>query len=55
MKHVAQWLLTHGSLTAVRSFPHCSWSVYPRARETLEVVFAHRLHLSRRRPDAAQL
>ena len=26
MTHVAQCLLTHGSLTAVRSFPHCSWS-----------------------------
>jgi len=36
MKHVAQWLLTHGSLTAVRSFPHCSWSVYSGAGEALE-------------------
>ena len=28
---------------------------YPGARETLEVVLAHRLHLSWSRPDAAEL
>ena len=36
MKHVAQWLLTHGSLKAVRSFPHCSWSVQSCAGAALE-------------------
>ncbi len=38
MTQIAQCLLTHGSLTVVRSFPHCSWSVHASARETLEVV-----------------
>jgi hypothetical protein len=55
MTQVAQCLLTHGSLTVVRSFTHCSWSVHPGARQTLTVVLAHRLRLGRRRPDAAQL
>jgi len=45
MTQVAQCLLAHGSLTVVRSFPHCSWSVYSRARQTFEVVLAHQLHL----------
>ena len=48
MTQVAQCLLTHGSLTVVRSFPHYSWSVHSRARQTLEVVLAHRLHLGGR-------
>jgi hypothetical protein len=44
MTQVAQCLLTHGSLTVVRSFPHCSWSVYPGAGQAFEVVLVDRLH-----------
>jgi len=35
--------------------PNCLKRVYPGARETLEVVLAHRLYLGWCRPDAAQL
>jgi hypothetical protein len=34
---------------------HRPWSVHPSARETLEIVLAHRLHHCRRRPIAAKL
>jgi len=34
---------------------HCLRRVHSRARETLEVVLADRLHLGWRRPDAAEL
>ena len=34
---------------------HCRKRVHPGAREALEVVLAHRLHLGRRGPHAAEL
>src|ERR1035437_4169259 len=42
-----------GERSSVRK--HWSWRVYSRARKTLEVVFAHRLHLGCCRLDAAEL
>ena len=40
--------------TGTRIWKHCLRRVHPGARQTLEVVLAHRLHFGRRRPYATQ-